>query len=92
MTAFEPDALGNLITGMEFHKFYFENGKLMLLFGFYGAGSLVDWRLTLSIRLIPVLGKNYKIVSTTILNPHVHVFGDDTACIAYVLIIQYIDR
>lgn len=26
MTAFEPDALGNLITGMEFHKFYFENG------------------------------------------------------------------
>lgn len=65
MTAFEPDALGNLITGMEFHKFYFEN----------------------------VLGKNYKIVSTTILNPHVHVFNDDsTACIAYVLIIQYIDR
>lgn len=29
MTAFEPDALGNLITGMEFHKFYFENGKLI---------------------------------------------------------------
>lgn len=27
MTAFEPDALGNLITGMEFHKFYFENGE-----------------------------------------------------------------
>lgn len=92
MTAFEPDALGNLITGMEFHKFYFENGILMLLLSLYGAGSLVDWRITLSIRLISVLGKNYKIVSTTILNPHVHVFGDDTACIAYVLIIQYIDR
>lgn len=41
---------------------------------------------------LSVLGKNYKIVSTTILNPHVHVFSDDTACIAYVLIIQYIDR
>lgn len=39
-----------------------------------------------------MLGKNYKIVSTTILNPHVHVFNDETACIAYVLIIQYIDR
>lgn len=40
----------------------------------------------------PVLGKNFKVVSTTILNPHVHIFGEDTACIAYILIIQYIDR
>lgn len=27
MTAFEPEALGNLIEGMDFHKFYFDNGK-----------------------------------------------------------------
>jgi hypothetical protein len=25
MTAFEPDSLGNLVEGMEFHKFYFDN-------------------------------------------------------------------
>uniref|UniRef100_S4RND2 calcium/calmodulin-dependent protein kinase n=1 Tax=Petromyzon marinus TaxID=7757 RepID=S4RND2_PETMA len=25
MTSFEPEALGNLVGGMEFHKFYFEN-------------------------------------------------------------------
>lgn len=90
MTAFEPDALGNLITGMEFHKFYFENGKIFIL---------IIIIISLTCNLIcgfppspAVLGKNYKIVSTTILNPHVHVFNDDTACIAYVLIIQYIDR
>ena len=25
MTAFEPEALGNLVEGMDFHKFYFDN-------------------------------------------------------------------
>lgn len=32
MTCFEPEALGNLIEGMDFHKFYFDNS--MLLFSF----------------------------------------------------------
>lgn len=27
LTSFEPEALGNLVKGMEFHKFYFDNGK-----------------------------------------------------------------
>lgn len=27
MTAFEPGALGNLVEGMDFHKFYFDNGE-----------------------------------------------------------------
>ncbi|KAG8238428.1 hypothetical protein J437_LFUL002885 [Ladona fulva] len=27
ITAFEPEALGNLVEGMDFHKFYFENGN-----------------------------------------------------------------
>ena len=31
LTCFEPEAFGNLIEGMEFHKFYFDNGKLMVL-------------------------------------------------------------
>lgn len=27
LTAFEPESLGNLVEGMDFHKFYFENGN-----------------------------------------------------------------
>jgi calcium/calmodulin-dependent protein kinase (CaM kinase) II len=27
MTAFEPESLGNIVIGMPFHKFYFDNGK-----------------------------------------------------------------
>ncbi|XP_006615976.1 calcium/calmodulin-dependent protein kinase type II alpha chain isoform X2 [Apis dorsata] len=64
LTAFEPEALGNLVEGMDFHKFYFDN----------------------------VLGKNCKAVNTTILNPHVHLLGEDAACIAYVRLTQYMDK
>lgn len=28
LTSFEPESLGNLVEGMDFHKFYFENCKL----------------------------------------------------------------
>ena len=27
LTCFEPEARGNLIEGMDFHKFYFDNGN-----------------------------------------------------------------
>lgn len=30
LTAFEPEALGNLVEGMDFHRFYFENGTFTL--------------------------------------------------------------
>ena len=30
MTAFEPEAIGNLVEGLEFHKFYFDNRKYQL--------------------------------------------------------------
>ncbi|KAL4090237.1 hypothetical protein QTP88_025126 [Uroleucon formosanum] len=63
MTAFEPEALGNLLEGMEFHKFYFDH----------------------------VLGKN-RGINTTVLNPTVHLLGDDAACIAYIILVQYIDK
>ncbi|XP_074881864.1 calcium/calmodulin-dependent protein kinase type II subunit gamma isoform X13 [Buteo buteo] len=63
LTSFEPEALGNLVEGMDFHKFYFEN----------------------------LLSKNSKPIHTTILNPHVHVIGEDAACIAYIRLTQYID-
>ncbi|NWH48320.1 KCC2D kinase, partial [Fregata magnificens] len=32
LTSFEPEALGNLVEGMDFHRFYFENGKGALFF------------------------------------------------------------
>ncbi|XP_076361594.1 calcium/calmodulin-dependent protein kinase type II alpha chain isoform X12 [Tachypleus tridentatus] len=64
LTAFEPEALGNLVEGMDFHKFYFDN----------------------------VLGKNSKLVNTTILNPVVHLLGEDAACIAYIRLTQYMDK
>lgn len=28
LTSFEPEALGNLVEGMDFHRFYFENREL----------------------------------------------------------------
>nr|QCC72450.1 calcium/calmodulin dependent protein kinase II [Onchidium reevesii] len=64
LTSFEPEALGNLIVGLDFHKFYFDH----------------------------VLSKNNKPVNTSILNPHVHLLGEDAACIAYVRLTQLIDR
>lgn len=63
LTSFEPEALGNLVEGMDFHRFYFEN----------------------------LLSKNNKPIHTTILNPHVHVIGEDAACIAYIRLTQYLD-
>ncbi|KAL4090238.1 hypothetical protein QTP88_025126 [Uroleucon formosanum] len=68
MTAFEPEALGNLLEGMEFHKFYFDHESVLT-----------------------VLGKN-RGINTTVLNPTVHLLGDDAACIAYIILVQYIDK
>uniref|UniRef100_A0AAQ4RVS5 calcium/calmodulin-dependent protein kinase n=1 Tax=Gasterosteus aculeatus aculeatus TaxID=481459 RepID=A0AAQ4RVS5_GASAC len=63
LTSFEPEALGNLVEGMDFHKFYFEN----------------------------LLSKNIKPVHTTLLNPHVHLIGEEAACIAYIRLTQFVD-
>uniref|UniRef100_A0A8C8FKB7 Protein kinase domain-containing protein n=1 Tax=Oncorhynchus tshawytscha TaxID=74940 RepID=A0A8C8FKB7_ONCTS len=38
-----------------------------------------------------VWSKNSKPVHTTILNPHIHLIGEEAACIAYIRITQYID-
>jgi len=43
------------------------------------------------ISIFIVLSKNSKPVHTTILNPHVHLIGEDAACIAYIRLTQYID-
>lgn len=29
LTSFEPEALGNLVEGMDFHRFYFENRRFL---------------------------------------------------------------
>uniref|UniRef100_A0A3P8ZJZ2 calcium/calmodulin-dependent protein kinase n=1 Tax=Esox lucius TaxID=8010 RepID=A0A3P8ZJZ2_ESOLU len=63
LTSFEPEALGNLVEGMDFQRFYFEN----------------------------LLSKNSKPIHTTILNPHVHLIGEDAACIAYIRLTQFVD-
>uniref|UniRef100_A0A8C5CH46 calcium/calmodulin-dependent protein kinase n=1 Tax=Gadus morhua TaxID=8049 RepID=A0A8C5CH46_GADMO len=63
VTAFEPEALGNLVEGLDFHRFYFEN----------------------------LWSRNSKPVHTTILNPHIHLLGEEAACIAYIRVTQYID-
>ena len=31
MTAFEPEAIGNLVEGLDFHKFYFDNRKYLVM-------------------------------------------------------------
>ncbi|TRY60060.1 hypothetical protein DNTS_010100 [Danionella cerebrum] len=76
VTAFEPEALGNLVEGLDFHRFYFENS--CALHGYTEIFSTV-W------------SKNNKPVHTTILNPHIHLIGEEAACIAYIRITQYLD-
>uniref|UniRef100_A0A8C1ALT6 calcium/calmodulin-dependent protein kinase n=1 Tax=Cyprinus carpio carpio TaxID=630221 RepID=A0A8C1ALT6_CYPCA len=63
LTSFEPEALGNLVEGTDFHRFYFENS----------------------------LSKGHKPIHTILLNPHVHLIGEDAACIAYIRLTQYMD-
>lgn len=40
---------------------------------------------------LTVWSKNSKPVHTTILNPHIHLIGEEAACIAYIRITQYLD-
>ncbi|MCJ8749336.1 hypothetical protein PDJAM_G00175110 [Pangasius djambal] len=63
LTSFEPEALGNLVEGHDFHRFYFEHA----------------------------LSKGTKPVHTILLNPHVHLIGEDAACIAYIRLTQYLE-
>ncbi|KAH9501374.1 Calcium/calmodulin-dependent protein kinase type II subunit gamma, variant 3 [Dermatophagoides farinae] len=42
--------------------------------------------------LVEVFGKNCKSINSTILNPSVHLLGDDAACIAYIRLTQYVDK
>uniref|UniRef100_A0A1I7RHS5 CaMKII_AD domain-containing protein n=1 Tax=Bursaphelenchus xylophilus TaxID=6326 RepID=A0A1I7RHS5_BURXY len=81
MTCFEPETLGNLIEGMDFHRFYFDttvpgtpSGPTKAVNNAFGANQLNSQ------------------IHTTLLNPNVHLMGDDGACIAYVRLTQYVDK
>ncbi|XP_055875985.1 calcium/calmodulin-dependent protein kinase type II delta chain-like isoform X3 [Biomphalaria glabrata] len=86
LTSFEPEALGNLIVGLDFHKFYFDHANAV------ETNSPLDPTQDGSDLPPRVLSKNSKPVNTSILNPHVHLLGEDAACIAYVRLTQFIDR
>lgn len=62
LTCFEPESLGHLIEGMEFHRFYFELGGH--------------------------LGRH----ESTVVAPHVQMLGEDAAVVAYVRVVQFVDR
>ncbi|CAH8430218.1 unnamed protein product [Dicrocoelium dendriticum] len=64
-TYFGPEACGNLLEGVDFHKFYFE-------------------------QIIPK--SVVRSIHTSILNPTVHLLGEDAACIAYVRLTQFLDK
>ncbi|CAF5091310.1 unnamed protein product, partial [Rotaria magnacalcarata] len=66
ITCFEPETIGNLVEGLDFHKFYFDT--------------------VLSVKA------SKPTINCTMLTPVVHTLGDESACIAYVLLLQYIDR
>jgi calcium/calmodulin-dependent protein kinase (CaM kinase) II len=63
ITAFEPEALGNLVEGIEFHRFYFDNSV-----------------------------KQSKTTNVTILNPVVHLLGEEAASIGYIRVTQTLDK
>lgn len=81
MTSFEPEALSNLIEGLEFHKFYFDNGTVRYI-------STVFNRIVISLADKSRSAK----VHTTLLNPNVHLLGEEGACIAYIRLTQYVDK
>jgi hypothetical protein len=76
LTAFEPEANGSLVEGLDFHKFYFDLAN----------GNIVDWQSV----LINEKGKEKRVSNVTITSPHVRILGN-TAIIAYIRLIQTLD-
>lgn len=74
VTCFEPETIGNLVEGLDFHKFYFDTGR------FARSDTVLSAKV------------NKPTINCTMLTPVVHPLGDDAACIAYVLLLQFIDR
>jgi len=76
LTAFEPEARGQLVEGIGFHRYYFELGKATSA----GTKPASDK---------PANSKPANHV--TICSPHVRLLGEDAAVISYVRLVQYVD-
>jgi hypothetical protein len=74
ITCFEPETIGNLVEGLDFHKFYFDTGR------FARSDTVLSAK------------TSKPTINCTMLTPVIHTLGDEAACIAYVLLLQYIDR
>ncbi|RVE55508.1 hypothetical protein OJAV_G00235550 [Oryzias javanicus] len=87
LTSFEPEGLGNLVEGMDFHRFYFDNQRLRVISG--------------DLNLVKVNGVELTAVSLSVLSrtathphhhpqPHVQHDREDAACIAYIRLTQFV--
>ncbi|CAF3336405.1 unnamed protein product [Rotaria socialis] len=74
ITCFEPETIGNLVEGLDFHKFYFDTGR------FARSDTVLSAK------------ASKPTINCTMLTPVVHILGDEAACIAYVLLLQFLDR
>ncbi|CAF1537780.1 unnamed protein product [Rotaria magnacalcarata] len=74
ITCFEPETIGNLVEGLDFHKFYFDTGR------FARSDTVLSAK------------ASKPTINCTMLTPVVHILGDESACIAYVLLLQFLDR
>lgn len=105
MTCFEPEACCQLISGMDFHKFYFDKcTKCSCFLLHYTILSALDFPLVIlhtSLSLsLPPLPLIPTIVPTTpgvsvqqsMMTPKVHMLGENGACVAYIRLVQTINK
>ena len=82
MTAFEPEAGSQIIVGLDFHKFYFDNRK----------STTMSCTITHAVYDHTPIVPATKPFQESILHPKVHLLGDGVACIAYTRLSQRQDR
>jgi len=76
LTAFEPEARGQLVEGLAFHRYYFELSEAT------SAGDKPASERPAS---------NKPANHVTLCSPHVRLLGADAAVLSYVRLVQYVD-